>query len=105
MNINFKLNKIYYKYINTSIVNQYRLLLLTEEYIQIGKSLFNHDEMSSYYTDEIINKLNNYWTPDKIKLVLEMTEYLYNDDKTVDSVKCLEVLMKSVDLNTQKLIQ
>lgn len=69
-----------------------------------NESLFKKDEVSSYYTDEIINKLNNYWTHDKIKLVLEMSEYLYNDDKTVDSIKCLEVLMKGVDLNTQKLL-
>lgn len=41
MNIKFKLNKLYYKYIDTSIVNHYRLLLLTEEYRQIGKSYFD----------------------------------------------------------------
>jgi hypothetical protein len=41
MNIKFKLNKLYYKYIGTSIVNHYRLLLLTEEYRQIGKSYFD----------------------------------------------------------------
>jgi hypothetical protein len=36
MNINFKINKLYYKYINTSVINHYRLLLLTEEYRNIG---------------------------------------------------------------------
>lgn len=36
MNINFKINKLYYKYINTSVINHYRLLLLTEEYRDIG---------------------------------------------------------------------
>jgi hypothetical protein len=41
MNIKFKLNKLYYKYINTSIVNHYRLLLLTEEYRKIGKDYFD----------------------------------------------------------------
>jgi len=40
MNIQFTLNKIYYKYINTSIINHYTLLLLTEEYRQIGKNYF-----------------------------------------------------------------
>ena len=41
MNIKLKLNKIYYKYIDTSIVNHYKLLLLTEEYIKIGKNYFD----------------------------------------------------------------
>jgi hypothetical protein len=34
-----------------------------------------------------------------------MAEYLYNNDKTVDSIKCLEVLMKGIDINTQKLLE
>ena len=41
MNIKFQLNKLYYKYINTSIVNHYKLLLLTEEYRKIGKNYFD----------------------------------------------------------------
>ena len=41
MTIEFKLNKLYYKYIDTSIVNHYRLLLLTEEYREISKSYFD----------------------------------------------------------------
>jgi hypothetical protein len=40
MNIQFELNKLYYKYIDTSIINYYKLLLLTEEYQQIGKNYF-----------------------------------------------------------------
>jgi hypothetical protein len=32
-----KLNKFYYKYINNSIINHYKLLILTEEYINISK--------------------------------------------------------------------
>jgi hypothetical protein len=70
----------------------------------INENLFKKNEMSCYYTDELIEKLNNYWTPDKIKLVLEMSEYLYKDDISVDCIKCLEVFMKGVDLNTQLLI-
>jgi hypothetical protein len=41
MNIKFELNKLYYKYIDTSLINEYTLLLLTEEYRQIGKNFFN----------------------------------------------------------------
>jgi hypothetical protein len=85
-------------------LNYYSYLIKNYLGENINETLFNKDEMSSYYTDDIIYKLNNYWTPDKIKLVLEMSEYLYNNDRTVDSIQCLEVLMKGVDLNTQKLL-
>ena len=40
MNIKLELNKLYYKYINTSCVNYYRLLILSEEYRAIGKKYF-----------------------------------------------------------------
>ena len=39
--IKLNLNKLYYKYIDTSIVNHYRLLIITEEYIQISKNYFS----------------------------------------------------------------
>lgn len=41
MNTYILLKKIYYKYINKSDINHYRLLLTTEEYIDIGKNYFN----------------------------------------------------------------
>ena len=39
MDIQFK--KLYYKYIKTSDVNHFRLLILTEEFQNIGKNYFN----------------------------------------------------------------
>ena len=41
MNIKIELNKQYYKYINSSIINHYKLLLLCDEYKNIGKKYFN----------------------------------------------------------------
>ena len=39
--MNIKLKKFYYKYINTYDINHYRLLILTEEYMNISKKYFN----------------------------------------------------------------
>jgi len=39
MNIQF--NKLYYKYIKSSDINHFRLLILTEEFQNIGKNYFN----------------------------------------------------------------
>jgi hypothetical protein len=38
--MNIQLNKLYYKYIDPSPINHYKLLLLTEEYIQIARNYF-----------------------------------------------------------------
>lgn len=40
MNIKFELTKLYYKYIDTSVVNHYKLFLLTEEYRHVGQKFF-----------------------------------------------------------------
>jgi hypothetical protein len=39
--MNIQLKKLYYKYINTTDINHYKLLILTEEYINIGRKYFN----------------------------------------------------------------
>lgn len=41
MNAQFQFYKLYYKYINPSAINHYKLLLLTEEYRNIGKNYFD----------------------------------------------------------------
>jgi hypothetical protein len=41
INVKIKLYKLYYKYIDTSNINHYKLLLLTEEYRQITTDYFN----------------------------------------------------------------
>jgi hypothetical protein len=68
----------------------------------IDKNLFYKDDISPYYTDELINKLNDFWTIDKLNLVLEMIEYLYNDNSS-NNIKCLEVFMNDIDLDIQKI--
>ena len=45
--MNIALKKNYYKYINTSDINHYRLLILTEEYINISKNYFNKYQNAS----------------------------------------------------------
>jgi len=100
------LEKLKKTYINEPLViisiNYYSSLINNYLGKTINKNLFYKDDISYYYTDELINKLNDFWTIDKLKLVLEMTEYL-DKDNTVNSVKCLEVFMNDIDLNIQKI--
>ena len=69
-----------------------------------NEDLFKKDVISEFYTDELIKKLNIYWSIDKIKLIIEMTEHVYNDNSKINSIKCLEVFMNDVDINTQMII-
>jgi hypothetical protein len=85
-------------------LNFYSNLIINYLGKTINEKLFKNDEMSCYYTDELVEKLNKYWTADKIVLVLEMTEYLFNNDSSVDGIKCLEVFMKGVDSHTYEII-
>lgn len=41
MDIKFELNKLYYKYIDRTTINHYRLLLITEEYYSITKHSYH----------------------------------------------------------------
>lgn len=45
--MNIELKKNYYKYINTTDINHYRLLILTEEYVKISKNYVNKYPNSS----------------------------------------------------------
>lgn len=67
--------------------------------------LFRKDTMSLYYTENIVNILNNQWTPDKIKIVLDIIEFLVKDDKMANNnVKSLENIMNPIDEDTKTLL-
>ena len=61
--------------------------------------------MSNMYTNEIINKLNNIWTNDKIKIMLNLIEFIDNSNNLNDSIKCLEEFMISIDKEVDLIIK
>jgi hypothetical protein len=58
-------------------------------------SLFIEDNVTSYYTAPIVSQLNAYWNQDKIKIVLNMFEFISNDAKNKTDI--LEEFMNPVD--------
>lgn len=62
-----------------------------------NENLFIKDNMSNIYGPEIIDKLNSSWTIDRIKIVLNLTEFINNDKESEKSVKCLEEFMVIID--------
>jgi hypothetical protein len=67
-------------------------------------SIFCKDSMTSLYSTEIIDKLNNQWSKEKIKVILDLISFLINDKMAGNNVKSLENIMNNIDIETQELI-
>ena len=67
-------------------------------------NIFCKDSMTSLYSNEIIEKLNNQWSTDKIKIILDLISFLTNDKMAGNNVKSLENIMSNIDIETQELI-
>jgi hypothetical protein len=64
--------------------------------------LFKPNDMTELYNKLLLQKLNSQWVTDKLNLVLEMTEYLYKHDNSVNSIQCVEAFLLQVDSETIK---
>ena len=60
--------------------------------------LFREDNISELYTDDLVEKLNNRWTNEKLVVVLELNNYLSNN------INCIETFMKNIDKDTSGII-
>ena len=69
-----------------------------------NNSIFQKDTMTSLYAPEIINSLNEKWTDEKIKVVLDLICFLSNDSMATNNVKSLENIMNTIDAETQELL-
>jgi hypothetical protein len=70
-----------------------------------NENLFIKDTISDFYTEEILNDFNSIWTVDKIKIVLNMIEFVDNDKDADKSIKCLEEFMVLMDENIINIIK
>jgi hypothetical protein len=66
--------------------------------------LFYKDGLTSLYTKELTDSLNNQWTQEKIKVVLDLISFLTNDEMAANNVKSLETIMENNDKNSLKIL-
>ena len=85
-----------------AIISNYFVLLQDKKFIDV---FFRKDIMTSLYTEEINEKLEKLWSPDKIKIILNITSYLsvLNENAETD-VKSLETIIDSIDKQVQKIL-
>jgi hypothetical protein len=63
-------------------------------------TLFIKDNLTEIYEKDFVEQLNENWTDEKIKIVLDMLEFIDRDETTKKSVKCLEEFMVEIDKET-----
>lgn len=101
------LKKLMETYKNCSIIslclNYYYAIITNHVEQKYNDSIFNKDSMTIYYTKETIDSLNEQWSSDKIKVILDLISFLTNDSMAANNVKSLETIMENNDLNTQKI--
>jgi hypothetical protein len=78
-------------------LNYYLSLIANHLEEKNNETLFRKDNMTPFYTDELIHKLSKIWTPEKIKIILNLTTYLSIDENAETNVKSLETIMDGID--------
>jgi len=64
-------------------------------------NLFRKDNMTPLYTTELVGNLNKLWTEERIKIILNLTTYLINNENANTDVKSMENIMDNIDFQTQ----
>ena len=65
--------------------------------------IFKKDAMTSIYDDSTVRNLNGFWTVDRIKVVLDMIEFLCKDYSASNNVQALEIFINNIDLEIVKI--
>lgn len=88
-------------YKNSSVMriclNYYLSIITNHLEEKNNNTLFRKDNMTPFYTSELLEELTKIWTKDKITIVLNLTTYLSRDENAETDVKSLETIMDGID--------
>ena len=87
-------------YYNGIIINHFDKL----RFVTFLQGLFKKDNMSGFYTDEILEEFDKIWVSDKIVVILNLTSFLLNDNKPYDNVRTIETIIDGVDEQVKQII-
>jgi hypothetical protein len=100
--------KLMETYKNCSIIrlclNYYYTLIsnyINKNYID---NLFKKDEITALYTKELISSLTDFWSQEKIDIVLNIISFLMKDESANHNVKSLENIMENIDNQTKHIL-
>jgi hypothetical protein len=95
--------KYYYVIIENSI-NQTSKEFIYKEPINDN---YNVDETREFYTSELLEKFEKQWNSSKLKIILDLMDFLLNYDVSenkTNNIKSLETIINNSDEDTQKII-
>ena len=95
-----------YKYCSIIRISLNYYSALISNYLEENnnETLFKKDNMSILYTETMLTKMNKICTQDKIKIILNLTTFLTQDEHAESDVKSLETLMINIDKSIQQVI-
>jgi hypothetical protein len=100
--------KLIETYKNCSVMriclNYYLSLISNHLEEKNNEALFRKDNMSTFYTNDLLNSMNKIWTQDKIKIVLNLTTYLSSNENAETDVKSLETIIDGIDKQVSNLL-
>jgi hypothetical protein len=83
----------------------YFYVIITNHVEQVyNETIFHKDGLTSMYNKELVEELNNLWTQEKIKVILDLITFLTNDKSASNNVKSLENIMDNNDTETQQIL-
>jgi hypothetical protein len=83
----------------------YFYVIITNHVEQVyNETIFHKDGLTSMYNKELLEELNNLWTQEKIKVILDLITFLTNDKSASNNVKSLENIMDNNDTETQQIL-
>ena len=82
----------------------YYYTLLDNYVTELYTPLFRADDITPYYNDTLLFSLNDLWTSEKIKIVLDMICFLNDDVMANDNVKSLDIFIQNMDKHTQGIL-
>jgi len=85
-------------------LNYFNVIITNHVEQTYNESIFNKDGMTSLYTKELLEELFNYWSQEKIKVVLDLITFLTNDISASSNVKSLENIMETNDIELYKIL-
>lgn len=79
---------------------------LIENYLDeyMNEKLFKKDAMTAVYDTATITALNSIWTGDRIKVVMDIIDFLCTDNLAANNVQSLEIFINNIDLIVPGLI-
>jgi hypothetical protein len=102
------LKKLSETYKNCSIIslclNYYYAIITNHVEQKYNDSIFYKDSLTSFYSKELTEKLNDQWTQEKIKVILDLISFLTNDNMAGENVKSIDTIMINIDKNTQHVL-